>query len=457
MLRAITKPGRSAQVALILLAGLAGCAGTQEKSARDQWDRDATEIEEARAAVPADRLAAGPDTTLADYLRRALSFNPRIEAARQDWKAQLERVPQARTLPEPELGYGYFIEQVQTRVGPQVQGLTLSQRFPWFGTLGLQGKAALAVAEASRLRYQDVLLRTARGVTDAYADYYYLGAALRVTRENVDLLRSWESILRSRYTTGSATYSDLNRVQVELGKLEDRIVTLQRQREPHEARLLSLLDLPPEATLPWPSSLPEPAPLPPADTLLSLVRDSNPELQALHALAEGEEKRIDLAKRSYYPDFSLGVDWIQVDPRDVPDVPDNGQDAWIARVKVQLPIWWGKYSAEGKEARARKAAVLANASQTENRLESQMEELLFQYDDAGRKISLYRDSLIPKGEQSLRAAYAGFESGEGDFLGVLDAERILLEFSLLYERANADRIQAYAGILTLIGRRPGAE
>jgi len=241
---------------------------------------------------------------------------------------------------------------------------------------------------------------------------------------------------------------------VEMGKLEDRIVTLERQKQPQQARLLSILDLSLEGTLSWPTSLPEPAALPPSDTLLAMVRESNPELQALHALAAGEDRRIDLAKRSYYPDFALGVDWIQVDPRDVPDLPGNGQDAWIARVKVQLPIWWGKYSAEGKEARARKAAVLADVSQRGNSLESRMEDLLFRYDDAGRKVSLYRDSLIPKGRQSLRAAYASFESGEGDFLGVLDAERILLEFSLLYERAAADRIQAYAGIITMVGRRP---
>ncbi len=442
--------------ALLVFAGSAGCAGTRERTGRDLWrTHDLARAENAEAAQ--GQIDPGPtDTTLADYLRFALARNPEIEAARQEWKAALERVPQARTLPDPELGYGYFLQEVETRVGPQRQRLSLTQGFPWFGTLGLRAETAAAGALGAYERYHGVLLATARDVIAAYADYYELGASLGVTRENMDLLAGWERILRARYTAGRANHSDLNRVQVELGKLEDRVTTLERQREPRMARLRSLMNLPAGIVLPWPGSLPAMDELPQREELTALL-NANPEFKALEAMVEKETRGIDLARKSYFPRFTLGLDWIQTDPRDVPEMKDNGKDPLVARIGVRVPLWFAGNAAEVREAKARRQAAASRAEGWRRRLESDLESLLFRYDDARRKISLYRDSMIPKGEQSLRAAYTAYEAGENDFLGVLDAERILLEFSLLLERARADETIARAAVLALVGRTPSAE
>ena len=86
-----------------------------------------------------------------------------------------------------------------------------------------------------------------------------------------------------------------------------------------------------------------------------------------------------------------------------------------------------------------------------NALESELSTQMYRHRDAQRKVALYRDALIPKGNQSLRAAYAAYEAGEGDFLQVLDAERALIEFGLALERARADRVHAQASITALVG------
>jgi outer membrane protein TolC len=76
---------------------------------------------------------------------------------------------------------------------------------------------------------------------------------------------------------------------------------------------------------------------------------------------------------------------------------------------------------------------------------------VFRYRDAGRKIGLYRDTLVPKVEQSLKVARQAFEAGEAEFLSLIDAERMLLEFELLHEQARTQRARQLALIEKLVG------
>lgn len=444
-----TIQGAGIGLVLILLAGT-GCAGSRERAAVDAWRVEATRTQAAPSADTTSTAAITP-LTLQDFLQVAFERNPRVQAARQEWKAALDQVPQARALPDPMLTYGYFLRSVETRVGPQKQRVGVSQSFPWFGTLGARGDAALAGAEASRQKYLAALERVYREVNAAYAEYFYLGSSIGIVGDNLDLLRQWEEILRSRYSTGTARFTDLVKVQVELGKLQDRLTTLEQQRPTLQAKLNALLDRPARTSIPWPESLPEvPAPEA-ADSLRTRLARQNPELGALRAMVEKEDHGVDLARKSGLPSFTLGLDWVQTDPRDVTGLVDNGKDPVMAMVGVRLPLWRGSVSAGVRQAVARRSAAEDNLADRSNALETDLEEALFHYDDAERKIRLYRDSLVPKVKESLDAAYSTFESGQGSFLDVIDAERILLEFRLVLERARADRLRARATLDALTG------
>ncbi len=76
-----------------------------------------------------------PLATLPDYLRYAALNNAGLKAAFEQWKAAIEQVPQAKSLPDPKFNYGYFINEVETRVGPQRQKFEIMQTFPWFGVI----------------------------------------------------------------------------------------------------------------------------------------------------------------------------------------------------------------------------------------------------------------------------------------------------------------------------------
>ncbi len=52
----------------------------------------------------------------------------------------------------------------------------------------------------------------------------------------------------------------------------------------------------------------------------------------------------------------------------------------------------------------------------------------------------------------MKATEASFRTGKGGFIDLVDAQRILLEFELAYERALADNVQRLAELEMLVGK-----
>jgi len=432
-----------------------GCASARERQAFD--DLDAVE-----KTAPYTTTSPSPDRpdlpilsgegSLSDYLAYAALNNPGLEAAFNRWKAALETVPQVRSLPDPRFSYAYFIREVETRVGPQRHKFGISQMFPWFGKLGLRGKAALEAANAERERYEAAKLKLFYHVKKAYYEYYYLGRAISITDENIRLITYLEAVARTKYKAGAPAHAAVIRAQVELGTLEDQLHTLRDLARPITAELNAALNRPSDASLPWPRSIPEEEVVFTDQQLLSWLRERNPELKAMDSIAAKEKAAVDIAKKDYFPDITAGVDYIETDSALMPNTRDSGKDPVVGMLSINVPIWREKYRAAEREAKARYEASLKKRTDRENTLVANLEMALYGVRDAERKIDLYRDTLIPKGEQSLKVTQQAYEAGRADFLDLIDAQRVLLEFKLSYERALANRAQRLAEIEMLVGR-----
>ena len=133
-------------------------------------------------------------------------------------------------------------------------------------------------------------------------------------------------------------------------------------------------------------------------------------------------------------------------------VEDSGKDPVIAAVSINLPIWVHKYRAAEREARASYRAALRAEADRQNELGARARLVLYQLRDAERRIKLYRDALLPKAHESLRASTAAFRGGTAGFTDLIDTQRTLLEFALALERARADHAQRAAEVEMLLGR-----
>ncbi len=394
---------------------------------------------------------ANAPQTLQEYLREAARNNAGLKAAFEEWKAALEAVPQAKALPDPRFTYGYFIDEVETRVGPQKHRLGIMQVFPWFGTIEARMDAASAAAQAAHKRYEARKLQLFYDVKDAFHEYVYLQSAIEIARENLDLVRHFEEVARARYTAAAAGHPDVIRAQVELAMLQDKLVALQELREPMVARLNAALNRPTSEPLPWPK--PETHEMVPVDqpTVLAALGKQNPQLQAMDFDVEVARNRIELAKKRFYPDLGVGVDWIVTDDAMTSGVRDSGKDPVILMFSLNLPIWRKSYGAAELQARAQSRRALHHRQDIENELLARTQSVLYQLEDSGRKLRLYEQVLVPKAQELVGASETAYAAGTVDFLSLIDAERTLLRFRLECERARANRHQRLAELEMLVG------
>lgn len=439
---------------LVLIICTMACVSSRERDAFLYFN------EVKRASYPyeditpthTDLPALDESSTLADYLAYAALNNPGLRAAFDQWKAALEKIPQDRSLPDPRFNYTYFIKEVETRVGPQQHKFGLSQTFPWLSKLTLRGDMATEAANVMQQNYEAVKLRLFFRVKKSYYEYYYLARAIAITRENVELVKYLEGVARARYRAGAEAYANVIKAQVELGTLIDRVKTLQDLRDPIIAELNAALNRPPEAPLPRPQSVSEMEITCSQQDLIDWLSENNPELKAKDFEIAQARTGIDLAKKNYFPDITLGAEYVDTDDALNPTTPDSGKDPVMAMISVNIPIWYGRYRAAEQEARAQWQAAKQSRVNAANNLYAAVKMAFYTFRDAKRKINLYKHTLIPKGDESLKVTQMAFETGKVDFINLIDAQRILLEFRLAYERALADHAQSLAKLEILVGR-----
>ncbi|MFC1467143.1 TolC family protein [Verrucomicrobiota bacterium] len=377
--------------------------------------------------------------TLNDYLNEAAKNNPQLAAAYNQWQASSEQIKQQKSLPDPTISYAYYFDKVETRVGPQEQRFGITQKFPTFGKRSLKRKAATESAAAAGERYKKVLLNLNTQVTRAYSELWFLQRSINITRKRIHLLSQLEQVARTRYKTGGSM-APVTQAQMELGKLEDRLLSLEDLRQPLNATLNALLNRPSGSPLPLPATLPF-TPVPTnSETLFAELAENSPELAGLGYALKGAEHREKLARREWLPDLTLGLQYIDTGDAIMPTA-ESGKDPIIGTVSINLPLWFDKNSARIREAGYQKTAAILTLENRQQTLEANIKKTLFKLRDAERKIGLYKNGLIPKAEQALEVTQQGYKSGKLEFINLIDAERQLLEFELTCERARANHLQ----------------
>ena len=433
---------------VIVCLFISGCTSGEFESRKSAPFLFSQESSETNPELPELTESAG----LSDYLAYAALNNPGLESVFNRWKAALQQVPQAATLPDPRFTYQYLIREVETRVGAQRQSFGIAQLFPWFGKLNLASDVAMQAANAARQRYEAAKLKLFFEVKDTYYEYYYLAKAVAITKENINLVKHLESVARNRFKTAAGTHPDVIRAQVEFGKLQDRLLTLLDLQEPIVARLNAAMNRPVNAEIPWPSQIKLEDVRITDKQLLTQLTEQNPEIKALDFKITQNKRSIELAKKDYFPDITLGLNFVDTDDSTVGNPRDNGKDPLIAMISVNIPLWREKYDAGVRQAQARYYSAIQNKAEKTNSLSAELKLIVYHFADAERKINLYRDTLLPKASESLKATQTGFQVGQSSFTDLIDAQRILLEFALAYERALANRSQSLAKLEMLVGR-----
>lgn len=456
---------------MALSLGLTNCAGPSSQTVQSPAlerlapaDQRPYRLPSAAALenLPSDRPSEAPellpaDAHLDDYVRYAMRHNPELAAAFYRWHATLARIAQARTLPDPRISFAVVLDQVEKEAEYMGERYALEQMFPWFGKLALGGDMALTQAQAEARRFEATRLQLMDRVSRAYFEYAFRHQAVTIASENLDLLLRLEAVVRTMFRVGAAGLSDVSRAQIEIGRLDEQVRSLQDLVEVAGAELNTALGRPAQGRLPAPARRPsmQTASELPAytdDHWLALARQHNLDLAAARQEAGQQRLAIELARKNYYPDFTVGIEYARDASARIAMMDGGGTDMLSGMVSINVPIWRKKYDAGLRESQARLDEANRQIQSLENRLETDLKLALFNHRDSQRKLSLYGDTLLPMARQTLATTETAYRAGNAGFSDLVDTQRVLLEFSLAHERAAADQAQAITRIQALVGR-----
>jgi len=389
------------------------------------------------------------------YVHYALENNQAIQAAVNDVEAARSRIPQARSLEDPMLdakGYPFFPNTPQSASGRATAGVGVSQKFPWFGKLRLQGEIAhqeLHIAEAKLAATQlEVTEQTKR----AYFEIYYIQRAIAITQENRKTLEQIAEIARIRYEAKrEVTQQDSLRAEVELSNIESELIRMRQELASSQARLARLLNISPNTDLRADPELRETEITIELDRLYDLAVASRPELRAeLHAI-ERERNAKALACKQYYPDATIGIDWMENTTHKAIAPTADGLDDVGMSLTVNLPIYHNRLDAAVREADARTLAATRRYDSERDQTLEMVKDRFAQVESQRELVRLFRDSILPKLLQTLEVSMVGYKGGQIDFQQLLSNFQEVLKIQIMLERQRSQLEQSLASLERAVG------
>ncbi len=366
--------------------------------------------------------------TLEDYFKVAAENNPGLLSQYKDFEAALQKVPQVKALPDPNLSFGYFISPVETRVGPQKARFSLTQMFPWFGTLKAQGDAAALMAEAKYQSFLDARNKLYYEVSAAYFPLYELKEWLRIEEDNIAILESYRTVSNTKFKNGLGSLVDVLRVDVLLKEARTNLGVLKNKETPLLASFNKLLDRKEDEQIIVPETLG--VNVLPIDYVKDSLVVDHPLLNSLELKVKAAAASERAALKQGLPKVGVGLDYVMVDKRTDMVVPDNGKDVLMPMVTLSLPLFRGKYRAAEKEAQLMQESYALQKKEITNTLKTNYEMAVFDIKQQTDLISLF-DEQIMESEQALNLLFTAYGNSGKDFEEVLRMQQQLLKYTKL--------------------------
>ncbi len=376
----------------------------------------------------------GGAQTLEDYFQIAAENNPGLQAKYKTFEAALEKIPQANSLQDPTFSFGYFISPVETRVGPQRARFSLTQMFPWFGTLKASGDVATLNAEAQYQVFLEARNKLYYQVAAAYYPLYELEKWIELESDNAEILESYKTIATTRFENSEGTLVDVLRVDLMLKDAQTNLEILKKKKQPLVISFNKLLNQDEKAEVIVADSLMVSSLVINRDSLLT----NNPILDELDIRLEASKKQEELAEKQGLPKLGVGLDYVIVGERTDMAVVDNGRNAFMPMVTVGIPIFRGKYKSAKKEAQLMQESYSLQKEERINQLISGYEMADFDREKHLDLLQLY-DEQIAETQQVLNLLLSAYGNSGKEFEEVLRTQQQLLK----YKKMKATALMNY--------------
>lgn len=324
--------------------------------------------------------------TLDSMVQKALESHLSLDALAESRLAteSTEKLQDVWTPPVFSAGVG--LRPVETRVGPQRLRLGVQQRIPYSGAQ----QARREVVQARRYGIDMEEEQTKIELRYQVQKNYY---ALHVIREKEVLVnRMLESLNEQKndrirqMEVGEGKYSQVLLIRRIMRRYEEEINQLGYQ---HQTALRQLSYWVGVDSLPnFKLETEFPTIISSEDLPVELLSEHHPYLQSYDALSREYTAEKEVARMDNYPQFTIGLDYIINSQRRDVELPDNGKNALMPMIGVQMPFLTPRYSLKRQELERNIRATELNREDEFNRLNSVVRSVL---DELLQNISRYRN------------------------------------------------------------------
>lgn len=373
----------------------------------------------------------------------ALADNYELQALRLDYEVALQNIAQVNQLPQPELGLGVFALPVETRLGAQRLRIGLTQRMPWFGTLGANEDIALQKAQ---IQYEAIAARELKllfKIRQSYFQLYQLDRAQNIIRKNLVLLNSLKSLSESKLSVGQASLADVLGVQLQIQALTQEIKLLESKKRMPLAEINQILARPLDTDIALGESLELSVLDYERDSLMGTISSQHPAIRIYQQQQALAQKAIELNQLAGKPSLGIGMDFITVDARSDAEPLNNGRDILQFRASVSIPIYRQQYDARQQQEQLRIEAIESRKNESINSFMKMIEIAFAQHEAALLQTELYRQQ-IQTTQTAIDVLIADYQSRASSFDELLRMHRQLLEYELklLYAKVESQLAKA---------------
>ncbi|MBT8092493.1 MAG: TolC family protein [Gammaproteobacteria bacterium] len=400
--------------------------------------------------LPAEAQAQ-PSLTLAEAEALALHEEPGQSALLASADAMRERAVVAGELPDPELRMGLANYPIESG-GFTTEGMTqamlgIRQSFPPGKTRAFRTQQFRSMADemsqTATAREREVLTL----VRNAWLEAYYWERAHTIVSESRPYFEDLVTVTQSLYAVGKKDQQDVLRADLELSRLNDRLIDISRQRANSRAALSEWIGA--DSGRPIAETLPSWNSVPPLASLqVELAR--HPALQAADARVDARVAGIDIAREQVKPGWALDLGYgyrngylPSGDPR---------SDFVSLSVTMDLPLFRkNRQNRELAAALSERRAAADSREEVRRRLASQLHAAYTQWQELSRRVDLYERLILVQAEDQANAALAAYQSETGDFADVMRGFIDNLTTRLDHIRLQTERAQSYAVLANLGG------
>jgi len=402
-----------------------------------------------------ENSAAQEKLSLQQAVDLALQQNPQIVLAQQEIAAAQGRSVLANALPPAEL-FSRLNEISFDLAAPDEIEIGLSQTFEFPGKRSGRKAVANAGRQIAELQLARLRALLAAEVKKRYYENLLANENLSSQQFAVQLLDDLQRLLTQRYQGGAASYVDVVRARIELGRGRSELAAVQQQQVVALTKLNLLLGRESNLPLQFSDSLAYESFSLSRDSLFAQsVRQSN--LRQIFAVAiERQRRALQLAQLIGRPDFSFGASFQRVaenPPFTAAQPQGETINAFGVEASINLPLF-NRAAPKGE-----KQIAQAELNAAETRLayfEQQVRrnfEVTFAAVEATEKQALeFRNVVLPESENAVNAAVAAYQSGQLSLTDLLDIYRTTRQIRLEKSRIIFNYLAARAD-LEMIGEK----